>query len=91
MIILFVAHKSPRAITLCLQEAFTTDGPGSLLDLLLNSNVTKALNAEGTIPLVDVDNLKQTLRNYFAGNYSLEWKETFENIDNIIKQVKKTS
>ena len=70
------------------QEAFTSDEPGGILDTLLSSNITKALLQEGTDQqLIDPEELKEVLREYFGGDYVTSWEETFDTIDYVVKQV----
>lgn len=58
-----------------------------MLDRVLNNNITIALNQEGTSELVDPEELKLTLQEYFSGNYSERWEETFDTIDRVAKNV----
>ncbi len=69
------------------QDQFTSDSTGTLLDLLLTSNLTRALNAEGERPLVDADALREDLKLYFAGNFSSTWEKTLRNVDSFMEKV----
>ena len=66
---------------------FTSDDEGDLLDLLLNNNITKALNTEGNKELVNDTRLREQLREYFSGNFSAEWADTIETVDNVMKNI----
>ena len=44
------------------QDQFSSANASTLLDILLNNNITRALNAEGETPLVDEGQLRETLK-----------------------------
>lgn len=67
-----------------MKELFTDD---QVLDFFLTNNITKALNEQGDSPLIDNDEFKAQLREYFAGNFSERWEETFDTIDTFMKNV----
>ena len=40
--------------------------------------------------MIDPEELKTVLREYFEGDYAASWEETFDTIDYAVKQVIKT-
>ena len=66
------------------KDTFTELNYPTLINLLLSNNVTRALNEQGNSPLVEEDELRRRLNEYFAGNFSEKWEETLDQVDHFM-------
>lgn len=70
-----------------IQNMLTDDQAGGLLDLLLTNNITRSLNEEGETPLINKEEVIKTFKEYFNGNFSTQWRETFVTLDNVVRNI----